>query len=185
MQWSQIIVATLGASGIIGAAVIGIVYNKNLKLREEQNSGKQKAYLSLLKTLDSARLGKPIRPDAMNVHARQVVYFGSTGVLKAFGDYQQFIFSSFDKDGQFKMNEKTDQVLWMKLLGELMLQMRKDLGNIKLHDRISFRRKTERWHDTLRLTITDVDSYIPKNYAGRRGRKFNAPPVMDGGKKFH
>lgn len=178
MQWSQIIVALLGAFGLMGAAIIGFIYNKNLKLREEQNSNKRDAYISLIKTLDSARSGKPVKSDAMNKHAQEVVYFGSTGVLKAFGDYQQFIFSSIH-DGSLQINDEDDQMLWMKLLGELMFQIRKDLGNLRWRDRIIFRKKSERWHDPLRLTITDVEDYIPNRYRDRRGRKYNAPPVLN------
>ena len=184
MDWASLAVALLSGIALIVAAGVAYFFNKNLKLREEQNQDKKKAYEALIKTLDESRQGVKIEDirERMNTHAREMVYYGSSSVLKAMGDLQQH-FYEMNRRGVTDVAEDPESMMGIKLTGELMLQIRKDLGNLRWRDRIPFRKKAERWHDALRITTTDMDSYVAPKYGTRRGRKFIWPVLRVGGKR--
>lgn len=135
---------------------------RNLKLREALNSEKQKVYRDLLVFLDVLSDGGVSDDQAvasMKKHTSDLVFYASSGVLKSFGDVMQHVYS----DGDDVVGEAKDynNLRLLKLLAELKVEIRRDLGNAK----------AESWIDILRLTITDINSYMPKSYTKDRGRK--------------
>jgi len=80
---------------------------------------------------------------------------GSNKVLLTFGDLMQ----------NFYLEESTDTKKSMRLLGELILAMREDLGHKDWTNNIY-------WFDLLRPWIKDISKYIPDKYKGFR-RAYN------------
>lgn len=70
-----------------------------------------------------------------------------------------FFYNEWD-DGRVFEEDQTN-VYQYRLYGDLVVQIRKDLGHVKWFE-------SESWLDVVRLKIKDIDDYIPNKNRGQR-----------------
>jgi hypothetical protein len=174
MDWSSILAGTFGILSVVVGTRLTYVNQQNIKLREGLNKKKQKAYVDLIELINDLQEGDDQNLDEniakLKKYFKQILYYGSPGVLKALGDYMQFIYNEFDDSKNF--DEDQTNLFHHKLYGELVVQMRKDLGHVKWFE-------SESWLDVLRLTITDIDQYVPESSRKSRGSRTQPPIVIN------
>ncbi|HSX45734.1 MAG TPA: hypothetical protein VLG27_01870 [Candidatus Saccharimonadia bacterium] len=165
MNWSNFLAGAFGLLAVIIGARLTYVNQQNIKLREGLNKEKQKTYIALLEFLseledNAASADQDQVATELKKYFKQILYYGSPGVLKALGDYMQFFYTEYDESRDFKTDQTN--LFQYKLYGELVVQVRKDLGHVKWLE-------TESWLDVIRLKIKDINEYIPEKGRGYRG----------------
>lgn len=145
------------------SAFLGIKWQSSAKenatLKERLSPNKEKLYSDILE-FQMDYLRKDVRPSQNDFKEKMVEFEkslllnSSNAVLLAYGDYMQNFFDEKIAD-DLKSNRT------FVLLGNLIIEMRKDLGHSKFMNSLF-------WFDPLRLWIKDVDTIIPESKKGFR-----------------
>ncbi len=179
MDLTSILAGFFGLLTVVVGARLTYVNQQNIKLREGLNKKKQQTYFGLLEFLTKLQDMNDATEEetaeivrSLKSYFKEIMYYGSPGVLKALGDYMHFFYSEFDSERDITKDETN--IFQFKLYGELVIQIRKDLGHVKWTE-------SESWLDVIRLTIKDIDEYIPEKFRADRGKK-SSPPITINGK---
>lgn len=162
---TSVIAAIAAVTTVILSARLQKVNELNIKLKASLGEKKTAFYQDLLSFLEDIIDGKYDREDEdytefrefMQKKFKEAAYYASPEVLKSLGDLMQHYYTNIDAD--------THVLRGRKLLAELTVQIRKDLG----HDSPFYRKET--WLDILRFSIKDIRDYIPAKHIGDRGKK--------------
>jgi predicted DNA-binding protein (MmcQ/YjbR family) len=149
------------------------------KLREDLNSDKKEFYIDLIGTLQKLFddewdevVEKQTSTEKMKELLQKAYYYSSTDVLRSLADLMQHFYITSEKE-----QEETDFILRAKkLLAELIVQIRKDLGHANFMN-------SENWLDILRLNIKDISEYVHESYRKDKGKK-TYPSMLFGKKRI-
>lgn len=130
-----IVIAILG-SGSIVAAYIQNQYQKLQAIQEKLREERRNVYfnllspfiLLLLKRADLEKITQILYSEEYNKTAFELVLFGSDEVIRAYTQLMRYFIHIIHKKTDIDIDETIQLV---KLLGELLLKIRKDLGNEK------------------------------------------------------
>jgi len=176
MDWSSLFAGVFGVLTVVIGARLTYVNQQNIKLREGLNEKKRETYIALLNFLseledgeaDQARVTKDLKR-----YFKEVLYYGSPGVLKALGDYMRFFYTEWDSS---RGEDDQTNLYQFRLYGDLVVQIRKDLGHVKWLE-------SESWLDVIRLKIKDIDSYIPEKDRKMRAQHTEPEMLINGRKR--
>lgn len=124
---------------------------ENESLKQQLNSKKEALntdFVDLFMTVLVAK-EKPTQAELgekMQQYNKEMILTGSNDVLQAYGDLMQ----SFYQDNN-------DPAEMLKLMGELMLAMRKELGHNKESN-------TLQWFDPMRPWLKDISTMMPEKH---------------------
>lgn len=133
-------------------------YRENENLKQKLNTKKEELYTDFVKFYMNLINNKENEEDIqkkMKEFNEKMILTASNEVFLTFGDLMQSFYKS---DGK-------DYTQGMRLLGELILSMRKDLGHKDWKNNLH-------WFDSLRPWLKDTDKFIPEKYRGIR-RHYN------------
>lgn len=126
---------------------------ENEQLKNKLNTKKEELYTEFITFyMDLIKNPKDeLATDKMRDLNKKMILVGSNKVLLTFGDFMQIIYKTGGKDA----------TTMLRLLGELMIAMREDLGH-------SDWQNTTYWYDTVRPWMTDIDKVINLKSEHRR-----------------
>lgn len=156
---SSVVIAGLGALSAYLSIKLQSTSQQKLRLQESLNKQKQKVYQDLVEFLfdvieSDHKYSEEEKIQKATQLLRKMTYSSSPDVLKSFGDFMQAQYNDSDPD----------HIIARKLMAELIVQIRKDLG---LRSRFS----RENWLDVMRIYIRDIHEFLPKRHQGHRGKK--------------
>ncbi|MCF7856295.1 hypothetical protein K9N08_01920 [Candidatus Gracilibacteria bacterium] len=132
---------------------------ENESLKQKLNGKKEELYTEFVSFYMSLLNGKKRSEEelqqAMRAFNEKMILTASNEVFLTFGDLMQSFYKS---NGE-------DTMQGIRLMGELILSMRKDLGHSDWMNNLY-------WFDSLRPWLKDVDKFVTVKYRGNR-RHYN------------
>lgn len=169
---ATILVAILGILAAYLTIRVQSLNQEKLKLKESINQNKEKLYQELLDFLfdvieEDDKLSESEKTEKAKSFLRKMIYVSSPKVLKSFGDFMQSQYNDKDPNG----------FIARKLMAELIVRIRKDLGLRSIFSR-------ESWLDVMRIYIRDIHMFVPRHYANARRTRSIRPTIIINGEKI-
>lgn len=163
LNWTTLLPLALGLVSTFLAVKWQSSARENENLKQKLSEKKEKLYADFIKTymdMVNKKLEGEAAAEKIREFNEKIMLVGSNKVVLTFGDLMQTIY-----------NDPKETKNLMRLVGELILTMREDLGNKDFINSLY-------WFDTLRPWLKDINDYIPEKYRGLRrlyNRQVNTP----------